>query len=427
MLVDRVNVVEKYFNNKVTEFFIIKKNFAELEPMFSYATEKYGLPAELFRDYITQRKPIEEASEFILYAMLASIKHTNTSFSIPLDRWFSEKEINDFENFKMENENFIFPLKFDMIPITDDQWIGRIDVNKIKELCDAQMINYNPDTQRSMQKVIRNGNEEYIVTLNKGSVNKIKESFDKGIFIPNTITLNIPVDSDAEFYYDLKEKKLVITKLEAFDINDGYHRFISMLKEKTLVPEFNYPMELRITYFDIKKSQQFIYQEDQKTKMKRVDSDSYNVYSLENVVVAKINENPSCNIRGFIGRNDARINAGNMARIVKTLFLPKFVEKTNENKTALEISRKLIDKFNLLTETDTSFLDIKYTNPVLTIVMSGFHYYDGRESEMVEGIKRALENKRKINNNVYQIKFYKKLYDKIVSELYEPFDVEERS
>ena len=83
MLVDRVNVVEKYFNNKVTDFFITKKNFAELEPMFSYATEKYGLPAELFRDYVTQRKPIEEVSEFILYAMLASIKHTNTSFSIP--------------------------------------------------------------------------------------------------------------------------------------------------------------------------------------------------------------------------------------------------------------------------------------------------------------------------------------------------------
>lgn len=424
MLLDR-SIVEKYFNNKVTNFFITKKNFVELEPMFNYATEKYGIPAELFRDYITQRKPVEEASEFILYAMLASIKHTNTSFSIPLNKWFSKKEINNFENFKMENENFIFPLKFDMVQITDDQWIGRIDVNKIKELCDAQMINYNPDTQRSMQKVIRNGNEEYIVTLNKNSVNKIKESFDKGVFIPNTITLNIPVDSNAEFYYDSKEKKLVITKLKTFDINDGYHRFISMLKEKTLVPEFNYPMELRITYFDIKKSQQFIYQEDQKTKMKKLDSDSYNVFSLENVVVNKINENPSCNIRGYIGRNDAKINAGTMASIVKILFLPKFIDKTSENRIALEVSRKLVDKFNLLTETDMNFLDIKYTNIILKIIMSGFHYYDGRESEMVEGIKRALDNKNKISNSVYQIKFNKRLYDKIVAELYEPF--EERS
>ena len=90
-----------------------------------------------------------------------------------------------------------------MIQVADDQWIGTLDVNTFFSFQNAGLINYNPNTQRSMTKVTRNGNDIYRITLNKSAVNSIKSDMLERIYIPDTITLNIPADDEfADFYYD---------------------------------------------------------------------------------------------------------------------------------------------------------------------------------------------------------------------------------
>ena len=59
-------------------------------------------------------------------------------------------------------------------------------------------------------------------------------------------------------------------------------------------------MELRITNFDIDKSRRMIYQYDQKTKMSKQLSDTYNSYAAQNKVVQRINESSMCNLQGEI-------------------------------------------------------------------------------------------------------------------------------
>lgn len=54
-----------------------------------------------------------------------------------------------------------------MIQVSDDQWIGFLNVDAFCALQESGLINYNPVTQRAMTKVTRDNNELYRITLNK--------------------------------------------------------------------------------------------------------------------------------------------------------------------------------------------------------------------------------------------------------------------
>ena len=84
------------------------------------------------------------------------------------------------------------------------------------------------------------------------------------------------------------------------DILDGYHRYIGVSQVIRENPDFDRPWELRLCTFTEEKAKQFIFQNNQKNKMKRVDSNSMNQYSPANSVVEKLNSNPTSNLRGII-------------------------------------------------------------------------------------------------------------------------------
>ena len=374
------------------------------QKMFDYAKDEFNMSEEVFSDFVADRKALQEATEYMLFVMLKSYEHTKETKKSEIPVYFSQKEIDTYGFSKFDNVNFEFPIMFEMLQINDDQWIGRIDVNTLDKLRENQLINYNPDTQRTMQKVIRKGNVNYKITVNKKAVAEIADSFEEGTYIPDELTLNIrPDDENADFYYDSKRRMLIINNITAFDINDGYHRYLGMFREKMIHPDFNYTMELRITNFDVDKSQRFIYQKDQKTKMAKVDSRSYNVYDSANIVTKKINESASCNIRGFIGRNEAKIDFGTLSKIVHLLYL-KDVPKADERKATIEVTRDLIEDFNILTEQNIEFLEKTYSTYELLCIISTFHYFRGKDNKEDIGetvkylIDAAQDNSVKLNN-----------------------------
>ena len=105
------------------------------------------------------------------------------------------------------------------------------------------------------------------------------------------------------------------------DILDGYHRYIAISQVVREYPEWDYQMELRITTFTEEKAKQFIYQNDQKTQMRRINSESMNQYSPSNIVVEKLNTNPSSNIRGQISRNNGNIDFSFLSAVIHTCYL----------------------------------------------------------------------------------------------------------
>lgn len=284
MLINR-DILENKLHEK---FWKVAVDTEFQQKMFDYAKNEFNMSEEVFSDFVADRKALQEATEYMLFVMLKSYEYVKETKTSAISVYFSQKEIDTYSFSKFDNADFEFPIVFEMLQINDDQWIGKIDVNTLDKLRKHQLINYNPDTQRTMQKVIRKGNVNYKITVNKKAVAEIADSFEEGTYISDELTLNIrPDDEKADFYYDFKKRMLIINNITAFDINDGYHRYLGMFREKMVHPEFNYTMELRITNFDVDKSQRFIYQKDQKTKMAKVDSRSYNVYDPANIVIKK--------------------------------------------------------------------------------------------------------------------------------------------
>lgn len=83
------------------------------------------------------------------------------------------------------------------------------------------------------------------------------------------------------------------------------HRYIAISDLSNLNEDFDYPMELRSTMFSESKAQQMIWQKDQKTKMRKIESDSLNQNNFANQVINFIilrGRKPRCFSRG--GFND---------------------------------------------------------------------------------------------------------------------------
>ena len=405
-------IVKEVLLNKFRKIILNKSD--ELK-MYKYAYDKYNLQMGIFADYVSERKSLDEVSNIMFFMMLDSHEAIVNPNKNIVSKYFTEKEIEDFSKIKIENEKIQFPLVFNVVAISDDQWIGSIDTDQLILLNENQLINYNTETQRTMQHVIRNGNDYYCIKVNSNAVNSISKEMSSSTYIPSPITLNIP-EGEEDFVYIPEKHQLIINSIKAFDIIDGYHRFLGINKCKTIDEEFNYHMELRITHFNVEKAQRFIYQEDQKTKMTKVDSDSYNMSSPGVIVSNKINENSLCNIKGYIGRNNSKINIAKMAELITFLWFSG--SKKEDRKRIIEVSKELVDDFNIITEANPEFLDMEYNNKVLTCVMVTFYYYKDKtdKTNMAKVIIETIKESDSINKRrFYQTrKITQSLYNDII-------------
>ena len=397
MNVDRTKL-ENYLSEKLLSI-VLGKKYDEIK-MYDYAYEKYNMSKGDFSDFTSGRRTLQEANDFALFIMLDSVIN-NTHSKKKLSEYFTDREIEQYSNSKIKEEKKIkFPLIFPMIQVAADQWIGSVDVDTFCNLQNDGLINYNPDTQRAMTKITRSNNDMYKITLNKTAVNEITNDFIEKIYIPDTITLNISADDEnADFYYDEENRQLVINSLRNFDINDGYHRYVSMFRAKSRNPEFNYPMELRITNFNVQKSQRMIYQMDQKTKMSKSVSDTYNVYAPQNKVVQRINENSMCNVCGLISRDDGKINYALLAECIGYLYFPKKrnTDTTETRKEIIRVSKELVEDFNILTETDEKYLDKKYSSEEIVALSVVFYCYDGKDkTTMIDAFYSIMDHSEEL-------------------------------
>lgn len=395
MIKDR-KILEQYLEK---QFDTIVVNNEKCKAIYSYANDIYDMPKGIVSDLIAKRMSMSEASEFVLFILLDSLYNTEKGERRvqTVDKFYTMQETKYYRSSKYETEKIKFPLVFKVVQVTDNQWIGKITVDMLMKLRRAQLITYNINAQRTMQRIVKGDKERYKITLNQKAVNEIANSYADETFIPNTITLNIPAEFDSEFHYDEETGSLVIKSLDHFDITDGYHRFVAASQVKDVNKEFDYPMELRIVNWNEDKAKQFIFQEDQKTKMKKVDSNSMNMNKPANIVVTRLNENIRCNLKGLITRNDGIIPFGELAELVNYFYF-KGVGKEKERSVIIQAVKELTDNFNMLTEYNTDYLEHKMSYKTLLAAMFCFDYFkedsEGktRMCEIIEKTANEMEN-----------------------------------
>lgn len=340
----------KELSKKITQIASDKKKVTERAAVIS---KKHNIPYEQVTDLLTLRVPISISDENIAFAIAEG-------FEISLEKYFSESEISKLSKWKYKKTEFKFPIEFNMVQVNDrQQWTGKITVAELMKLRDSQIINYNTNTQRVMKRIVKGNEEYYQVVVNEKAVRSMMEMFRKRIFISNTITLNMPEDTVYEFEGDENDNgTLVIKKMEHFDIIDGYHRFLALSELYNLDSTFEYTMELRITNYSEDICRQFIWQEDQKTRMSKIDSNSLNLESSANKVAARLNSDPIFNLCGSINTSGGCINQSELSEIVRATYFQKsnITSKQKELQDIIKAEQELRKGINQVTEEHTELL-----------------------------------------------------------------------
>ena len=384
MKVER-NTIEEYLARFFVNVLTDKENKKAVE---EYAKVTYSYPEVLIADVLGKRKILSEVSDFDLFVLVDSFKNAGI-IKNSVNAYFTDVEIEHYSKAKYKAPKKIkFPLKFNVIEIAPDQWIGRTTAREIVALRDAQIIRYNVNIQRTMRKGMKGKTEEYRIMENKRATSEIRAAMQSDMFIPNTLTLNIPDDIDSEF--DFSDGVLTIKKAKALDIIDGFHRLIALEQAANLDPDFDYVMELRITNYSEDKGQRFVYQEDQKTKMSKIDSNSFNVDDEAVRVCRRLNDDSLCNIQGQITRNEGLISLGEMALILKRLHFHN-LGKNAARVRGVELAKELREDFNRLTEYDGKYLTERYDFITLAVVLVAFKYFRGSGSFDGNVIDKVIE------------------------------------
>ena len=311
----------------VCDVIVFKRDLSTQITDYCYNT--YKVPTGTIMDLISDRVPFTKVESELLFYLADGV--CRITDRINLDDYFDEREIKRYKETSFGNK-VSFPIIIPCIEVHKGrQWIGAVDAKFFIDLDKAGMIRYNPNKQRTMKKVLKGEEVEFKYSLKPSSVNQIAKLMEEQEYIPDALTLDIPDDLDADFIYDEERKELRIKYIDQFDITDGYHRLRAMLKNYEVDHTFNYPMEIQITKFSVARTQQFIFQADQKNKMTVSQSKSYDTMRYSNEIVNMLNERGSgCMLSGMIhrGANGSIVDYAALSDIIEYYWI-KPISKQN--------------------------------------------------------------------------------------------------
>lgn len=151
-----------------------------------------------------------------------------------MNDWFTEREQKEFERYQFVDmakaDEIDFPMVISNVTDLGDGYYNcSLTKQQLGRLYKYGKLNYNPNVQRGMRKVVRYGieTEEPIVFQRK--VNEIRKLILDNKFRPTTITLNAAQLSsleEVELIFDSSRNTLTITEGTILDIVDGMHRMI---------------------------------------------------------------------------------------------------------------------------------------------------------------------------------------------------------
>lgn len=344
--------------NHIYDICRINTDMDSLEREISTLYNKYNIPKVVAYDAVTFKRDLYRCETSFLFMLLSVLDEKS------LPQYFSDSEIKIYGNMRLEDDAVIsLPLAFNVIQIDENQWIGRITCRELMQLRKAHFIRYNENTQRALTRKTRNGKEQWSITINRSAVKEIKQSFETKAYIPNILTFNITEEGKIKY----RDSALFIDDISYLDILDGYHRYLALCQLADNDQDFDYTMELRLVHFTQEKARQFIWQEDQKTKMKKIVSNSYNQASLGTQCVNVLNQSEP--FMNKINNNDGVIKAAIMTSAIDKFF---FNEKRKyERKDVILVKKELISRANKMEDLSPDLFDSKWDERFVLAFVAG--------------------------------------------------------
>lgn len=391
-----------YLDSQIEELVLDRKKMME---SINSLNQQFNIPIDIAADILQMRTNVRDYNENILYCLFKILSPRR------IGDFFTEKEIEIYSTWKYEEQKEDFPIVFDSIQVTNNQWIGTISIRRLMSFRNQNIIRYNEDTQRPLKHVIKGDVKIFRININRKSIRSIMNLMKDEDYIPNTLTFNLP--ANAKFHFESDTKKLVIEKTNNFhfDIIDGYHRYLaaSNLFNQDRTIDFN--MELRIVSFNDGKAKQFIYQEAQTNPIKKVDSDSMNQNSVANRIVDWINEDNKCLLYKKIKRNNYIINSSYLSQVIKVMYVTPIGEDHISDQM-VDICQNIVRKINILVRTDQSLSHEAWDNIFVACALYSFNK-DISNDSLLDSIRKIYDRIQNSTITVRNDVFTKADYGKI--------------
>ena len=346
---------------------------------------------------VLQQVPLYELSDeelfWIIDGVYEELKKVNELAllnGLTIKKVFTSKEIQQYSASKfVKTEEDLYPIEFDILKISDDQWLSTISSKKLFKLYQNQIISYNRNTQRPLKQQMKNGYKIYKIDKNKESIKSIKESLKKGLFIPNCLTFNINEDNPNNDFL-VSENKLIL-KQGQFDLIDGFHRYSAIIELLLENPNVEFTFGVWIMNFDENKACRYISQEDKRNKISQSYSRALDVLNNDGYssrIIQLLNESDTY-FKGKLTRyNNYNIDYDNIVITINEIF------KCNSRVEAKKISTEIINQFQNL-EDDNVEID-KISNNQLSFILIGISMLMEKEIEYAifkSKIQEYLNNK----------------------------------
>jgi hypothetical protein len=274
-----------------------------------------------------------------------------TEQNIKPDSFFTEQEISVAKNFRRESEELDrYPIIFDnVMKIGEDHYVTYKTAQEVSGYYAKNLIVYNKQTQRNAKYSEYQDKIVEMISINKSSISDIQNDIIEGRQITNFITLNILQNGEESFEYDAKSKTLTVYEGE-IDILDGFHRSLGMLSAVQKEPNVHYITGINIVNWDIEKSRRFIVQEDKRNKINTSYVKSLNPEKYENMIIKKINESSSSDLKGKITTDNLLIRKHKALTTYDIInnTIQKEYKDIKTNRDASIIAEWLIEFFNEL-------------------------------------------------------------------------------
>jgi len=304
----------------------MKKERYELERELYYLIEKYnknkdirGKIVELLSERVIEGNvigilnnniPLGTLKAKLLYHFTDAVYMTTEEECVNPDNYFLDSEkaesVDYYENLEKVDK---YPIIFkDAEEMNDNHYHVKLTVQEIADLYNRMVIIYNPETQRKMHQIERNGLIFEEIKPNPKSYKEISEELLNGTFIANdNLSLNLLVDGTDEWRYNDKNKMLKIISGK-LNIVDGYNRSVGILTALEINPNLKYKFGVNITRYNEKKAKKLIYQSFKRNDMSEDDKAEMNTDSLENMIIKSINDNSD--MKGKIVSDKILIDTG---------------------------------------------------------------------------------------------------------------------
>lgn len=376
---------------KSFSFICIRKN--NIEFVQESMLKQHGYPKHKSAEVLMGIKPVSELPDDELFWFTQGvndfIKQKKQSHPlISLEDYYTNVERTAYKNRQWTTvEEQTYPVVFEnFIQISEDQWVGVLDIDILYKLYQKQVIRYNKNTQRNLIFKVRNGVRYGTINVKKQAVREIKDLMEKNLFIPNTISLNLNIDNDELDFYieDNKNGTCSIVLQEGqLDMIDGYHRFRAMIDAKAENENFQYKSIVEIMNFDEQKANAFIAQEDKRNPIDKQHSQSLDANNPVYLTISKLNTDVTSALYGYIG-NDLLIEHSYLFALIQASFQIK------DRKEALNTAKHIKNVINILVDKECIVIEkLDQIQTAVIIVGSSLHT---DEMECAELIEEALQH-----------------------------------